>query len=504
MPGFMLGGRRRLTLLAATSLGLGSLAVASPAANAQGLTCASRAAQTYAATGLGSVPVPGFVAGGLQVTPCINYTGYGTGEISLEADHTGNLFVSPAYTPGGVGVLRSTDLGSTFSLLPTTGPGGQARSREQAHSYLDPATGRLFFNTSQINPQTLNLSPGFDSSYTDNAGASWTNTAISVSAYDMLRMAAGKPVTSHLQGYPDIMYAMAPSPISTPVGLSAVLSVTGPLNQIVLRSLNGGQSWTQAGSFPISPSANGCSSSEWILMSTLAVGPDGTVYSVGRRCTQVGLAVSHDEGATWSFRSIPGTSLIPFSTILSPVADPNYVFGNALSIDSQGNLYVVYPDAKDLVRLTVSRDGGNTWSSPVVVSAPGVGRAFDPAIDVRAPGQIGIGYYGAVTQPKYNGYLAVSDNALSAVPTFTSETVNDPAQPLQPSTVDAGYLQLFTGGDLNEWIGVKFAANGELFGAFNEDMCLSGNTSSCVSGWSYSGTGNSRWQAVLGRLKGSG
>jgi hypothetical protein len=461
------------------------------------VTCAPRTASQYLATSLGSVS---WSAPSKSPTPCITFTGYGSSEQNIQVDDEGTLFFEPAFRNGDTGFLRSRDDGASWEFLPTKREDGKPRGRLEPHSYRDPATGRIFLQSSRVDVRHLSAELGFTQSYTDDGGETWKNSKVDLPAIDMLRYTAGKPITSKPVGYPNIMYAMAPTPISTPVGLTTELALTGPTDQQVIRSLDGGDTWTKVGVIPITPKANGCPANEWVLLSGITSDSRGHLYVSGRRCTEIGIAISKDEGVTWSFKAIPKTKVIPFRWILDPVGNPNYVLGEP-KVDSADNVYMPYVDEAGKVRLTISRDHGVTWSNPIVINDPSVTKASFASLDVREPGKIGIGYYGATTGNAANAYMAVSDNALSTVPTFVSQVVNDPAKPLYPSGVTAGYIGLWIGGDLNEWIQVRFTPDGDLVAGLGADMCIE-LTSICRDGWDFQGTADkSRWQGVIGRLK---
>ena len=103
------------------------------------------------------------------------------------------------------------------------------------------------------------------------------------------------------------------------------------------------------------------------------MGPDGTVYIGLRLCTTVGVAVSHDEGGTWKVLTVPGSTLPAFTGLLSPVTTNNLLVSEPLALDSAGDLYVVWNDASGALRLSITKDQGQTWSggtSPIAIAAP--------------------------------------------------------------------------------------------------------------------------------------
>ena len=123
---------------------------------------------------------------------------------------------------------------------------------------------------------------------------------------DWLKIYAGPPVTSVTQGYPNVVYLSAPSPTSTPV-----LSVV-PDHQEFFKSLDGGNTWQALTPVSLKPAdVPGCDPTEWIIAGNGVVGKDGTVYQSFRLCTHLGIAVSADEGQTWTMQEVAGAELPP-------------------------------------------------------------------------------------------------------------------------------------------------------------------------------------------------
>jgi hypothetical protein len=467
-------------------------ATAAHAASPSGQICAtSRMASTYVSTSSKSVATLG-LASPLKITPCASYTGRGTGEISTVIDSKGTVFMAPVYSDQGLGVLRSKDSGATWDEVMPLRADGTSHVRIQPYMNIDPTTDRIFFHTGRSSIATLTLKTGFDLSFSDDGGDSWSNAGIEVGAIDWGKLMPGAPISGpRTSGYPNNLYFSTPTPISTPA------IIVNPKSQAVLKSTDGGQSWNEVGGFSINAKENGCPASEYVLWGDGAVAPDGTVYIGGRRCNQFGVSISQDEGKTWNVINVPGSKLITYKFVTNVPFNPNYIMPTPLTIDSAGNVYAVWPDEKDLLRLSISKDKGKTWTTPVVISDPKVAHVIYPAITVKKPGTIAIAYYGSADGKQFNGYMAESVNALSGMPVFKSQTINDPATPLHPKYFDVGYLWMFLGGDLNEIVQVRYAPNGDLMTAFTQDMCPA---DSCVKEWDFKGHANSKWQAVLGRL----
>ncbi len=434
------------------------------------------------------------------LVPCFSPTGFGGQESTIGLARDGTVFLGPAYGPNGNGLARSSDYGKTWTQIV---PGGHGRV--QPFLYLDPSTDRLFFATSTLKAPDAGTSTGFDLSSSADEGATWTSQIIAPDVRDWIKIYAGPAVSSQPQGYPNVLYASAPSPISTP----GTLIFPPPSYQAVYKSLNGGSSWTEVSKGALTLVAataadageTTCSSSEWIIYGNGLVAKDGTVYLGLRMCTAVGIATSSDEGANWKVITVPGSILPAFSSLISAVTTNNLLVSEPLALDSAGNLYVIWNDSKNVLRLSVTKDKGQTWSggtTPVVVSAPGVTQTIESAVAVRSPGTIAIAYYGSTDGTKYNGYIAESVNGLDAQPVFSSAIVNKESEPLFPNGFDNNYLLTIGFGDLDEMVEVKYAPNGDIWATFVKEMCINTVSTNCT--WDYAAHANSVFQSAAGRL----
>jgi len=469
---------------------------------ATGLVCyPDRPATAYTAQATSSVAASS--GPGTAPYPCLSLTGFGTSESSLGIASDGTLFVAPAYTNDGNGVARSTDNGQTWQALIPTADAGGAHGRVQPFFYLDPSTDRMFFATSHTGG-------GFDLSWSSDKGTTWSYELVSTDAQDWIKIYAGPAATTAPTGYPNVVYTSAPSPISTPSdGLTP-----GPDHQTVYKSLDGGMTWQSVGgtALTLNPSnevtaglatSTVCPSTEWVIFGDGVVGADGTVYIGYRMCTELAIAISKDEGNTWSSVVVPGSVLPTFSSPLSPLSTQNLLASEPIAVDASGNIYAVWNDAQGLVHLSVSMDHGATWTSggasgALVASAPGVTSTVLSAIGVKAPGTISIAYFGSTDGKAYSGYLAESTNALSAQPVFWSTTVDDPSEPFFANGFDNDYAQSLSGGDLDEFVQVKYAPDGDVWVSFLKEMCPGLEKNACT--WSLADHANSVFEGAVGRL----
>jgi hypothetical protein len=351
---------------------------------------------------------------------------------------------------------------------------------------------------------------GFDLSWSSDLGTTWNYELISTDAQDWIKIFSGPAATTAPAGYPDVLYTSAPSPISTPsAGIMAP-----PNHQTVYKSLDGGMTWQSVGgsSLTLNPSdevtaglatSTICPSTEWVIFGDGLVGSDGTVYIGYRMCTELAVAISKDEGTTWTSVVVPGSVLPSFTSPLSPLSTQNLLASEPIAVDSSGNIYAVWNDATGLVHLSVSMDQGSSWSSggadgAVIASAPGVTQTVLSAVGVKAPGIIAIAYFGSTDGKAFGGYVAESTNALAATPIFWSTTVNDPSEPFFANGFDNDYKASLSGGDLDEFVQVKYAPSGDVWVSFLKEMCPGLDKSNCS--WDYAAHANSVFQGAVGRL----
>jgi hypothetical protein len=498
------------------SVGLASVLALLAACGGTKASSAGLSASTLAAQGCQpDKPATAYAAGTTASTavsspgkapyPCFTLTGRGTSESSIGITHDGTVFFAPAYDSTGNGVLRSRDDGATWDLVVPQFDqldGGTGHSRVQPFMYVDPATDRVFFATA--------AGAGFFLTVSADEGDTWSSQRLNTESQDWVKIYAGPPVSSHPDGVPDVVYASSPSPISTP----SLGALPPPDHQAVSKSINGGATWQAAGDLadaltldPTKEVAAGladaatCPSTEWVIFGDGVVATDGTVYLGYRMCTRLAVAISKDEGATWSSVVVPGSTLPAFTSVLSPITTNNLLASEPLAVDAMGNLYAIWNDAKNQLRMSVSTDQGKTWNggaTPPIVSAPEVKATVLSAITVKSPGTVAIAYFGSPGGAAYDGYLAESTNALDALPVFLSAMVNDPSQPLFANGFDNNYANSLTGGDLDEFVQVKYAPNGDIWASFLEEMCAAGNSSNCS--WDYAAHANSMFQGAVGRL----
>jgi len=100
----------------------------------------------------------------------------------------------------------------------------------------------------------------------------------------------------------------------------------------------------------------------------IKVAPDGTVYVPNKNCGgKQAVAVSEDNGLTWSIRAVPGST--PGDT------DPS------VGIATDGTVYFGFINTDGSARVAVTRDRGLTWSTPMNVGhSEGLQNGVFPAV----------------------------------------------------------------------------------------------------------------------------
>jgi hypothetical protein len=363
-----------------------------------------------------------------------------------------------ARTLASTRVMVSTDEGRTWedrSPLIAAGTDRTPPVRPNPTSldpyvYADPVTGRLF----NID---LNLAAGGFLSYTDDAGKTWVSNP----------GCCGLPVDDH--------QTLFSGPPTTLVPLSPLYSriLYFCINQVgassCTHSLDGGLTWSgPVAAYPgAEPPAEGKQCVPDVVADDLgdcvcgglhghghASEKTGTVFLPKGQCGRAEVARSTDNGVTFTETLVDRTVGIDGHEAI-------------VSTDKAGNVYYFFLDRNALPRLSVSRDDGVTWSSPINVTVPGVTAAKFPSIVAGDTGRIAFLYVGTTTphgrhvgdryenqttmypselaNATWNGYVGFSLNADSADPVFATVTAHDPADPLARGAC-SGRCQAVNGG----------------------------------------------------------
>jgi hypothetical protein len=419
------------------------------------------------------LPVVAHHAGGALVpaslsTACVTETGMASSESTIGVTRRGTIVYSPAISENSV--ARSLDGGATWSA--TYPPDEQYTAlwnTDDPYLTVDRRTGRIFWShatgptrTAPILvsdsplpsgiPTAIAAAAGFQVYSSADEGASW-HTADNQTAPtgDWEKVFTGPPARGapQPQGYPDVVYLCANSPTEA----------AGP-GRLCYRSLDGGGSFTPAGYVFPSPQAP-LDSCQALEANNGAVGPDGTVYQPVTCRAGAYLAVSHDEGATYTWRRVPDAPGAP--GIAGVDAD---VGGLQVAVDDGGTVYALW-QTEGALHLTRSTDGAQHFTAPLSVAAPGLRRVALPALAAGAPGAVGVAYYGATDEraTRLTAYLTQSTQGTASDPVLLSAALNDPARPLfQPSGVDGTLTPRA------DYVGAAYDAGGTLWGGLVKQL----------------------------------
>lgn len=383
----------------------------------------------------------------------ISYTEYGSAACTLGVASDNTVFLAPAFTVDGIGVLRSSDFGKSWRA---SVPEGMQNGGRRPYLYFDDVDDRLFLHAGTFGaaPQRL-FRTGFALGVSDDRGETWRIRKVASKARTNAKIFAGPRNSSSGR----VTYLSAPTPFALRV--RPLINVT---RQVIWRSYDGGVKWEVAGGFDIDPkNIPGLPSREYVTFGKGVVGPDGTVYIGGRYGRRFAVAVSHDEGLTWDVRMVPGSALARYHNPLHfLLLGSRYRLPESTAVDDEGNVYVVWPDRDGVLHAAWSFDGTVTWSRPVVVSAPGVRDARLAAITATGSGRVGIAYYGRERGRAFHGFIAQCRDFRTGRPVFVGGKYNEPDAPLFPHGFRGGVKDFALGRSLDDIVRVHFAPNGDL------------------------------------------
>ena len=351
--------------------------------------------------------------------------------------------------------VRSKDGGRTWEQ---TGLNAETAAVDP-YLYLDRSTGRTFSAINLQGCSQLNIS--------DDLGSTWipSQAGCGTLTTDHETISAGRPVTSTTVGYPNIVYYCAIGTGTTnDLGTSTICS----------KSLDGGHAWvvtgtpayldgesSETGFYGIPGHCGGASAH-------LFVGSDGTLYLPRGWCAQPWLAISHDEGLSWTRVQVAKNGMN------GDVTSPDH--GSGVGVDARGNIYYTWVAHDRLPYLAISRDHGHTFGKPMMMGYPGLREAALPSLAVTPSGNVLIGYMGSLNSPgapwtgdysntTFNGFMSETLNPLSADPIFHTAPVSDLNIPLVRGTCGPVRCQA-----VYDFITVTFGPDGTGWGAF-VDTC---------------------------------
>lgn len=382
----------------------------------------------------------------------------------------GDIFYAAAGfdTPGGAlaytDIMRSESGGANWEIVSP-----RVLDQNTMPVSLDPYVwidDRLDGDTARIYTIDLTVACSY-LAFSDDDGASWTSNPLACGrpVNDHQTLFGGPPASSPTVSYPNILYYCYNDVASSQC----------------TKSLDGGVTFHPTGSPAFTGYKPGSEETGFFgaegfcggLHGHGVVGDDGTVLLPREYCGEPYLAISHDEGLTWN--QVRVSKIRSISQPDEGAAHPS------VAVDSAGNIYYSWIGQKDrLLYLSVSKDGGEKWSKPVVASVPALKETNLPQIDVRGNGKIAIAYYGSENskfqecgrecdgadylKTKWNGYITISADALAPNPTFFTGTINTLKDPLVRQGCGPGRCK-----SVFDFIDVEIGPDGIPYAAFVDD-----------------------------------
>ena len=344
----------------------------------------------------------------------------------------------------GTHVMRSSDLGATWTDVgQKAGPATLPPTTLDPMLYVDPVTDRVFVDQLYVGCSFL--------SYSDDEGGSWMHNPA----------ACGLPGDDH--------QTLAAGPTSLPAPLYEGRALYYCANQLAdstcAVSLDGGLTFPITR--PVFAGDHGVDCGG--ISGHVKTAPDGTIYLPAWRCDQAWLAISRDDGNTWTARRMSDTSSGPM--------DPSVAIGR----DGSVNYY--WMDTEGHPWLMVSPDGGATWGAPIDVAFPGLVVANLPAIVAGDGGRIAMTFI-ATTQGKavspgrvdtttpWDLYVTLSTDALSPEPHFITVRLNPAGDPIFRGPCSGGYRC----GAIVDFMDIQIGPDGRIY-VSSVDAC---GTSDCI------------------------
>ncbi|MBW3581711.1 MAG: glycoside hydrolase [Euryarchaeota archaeon] len=428
------------------------------------------------------------------VIPCLLRLGARSFEPTIGIASDGSVFVYPVRHPfpgETARMARSTDEGATWEILtPNTNEIPTHPYSLDPYLYLDPTTDRIFADDLMMAPPTCGMM-----SISDDDGTTWKHGPSGCAITDHVTIFAGVPTVSTTSDYPNVVYRCG----NSGGGLNRYSTMVS-----CQRSLDGGTTWMPPGEpvFTFGPGLTGRLPEASPIASCTggighgATGASGTVFIPRGHCGQPWLAISDDEGATWERVQVSelGSRCTPFE---GPGGDCDH--DAAVAVDAAGNVFFAWITAERWLALTHSTDGGHTWSPAQNITAPGVEEAAFVELAAGTGGRIAVAYLGTADSPRpdfeldayattaWDGYLALSHDALAEVPLFHSARLNPIDDPLIRGDCGPGAC-----GRLGDFIDIRIAPDGAPWAPF-VDACFE----ECRAGGPQDGN-----EGLVGRLWG--
>ena len=283
-------------------------------------------------------------------------------------------------------------------------------------------------------PTALAAAAGFQVYSSGDEGRSWTTTDMQTAPMGDWEKVFVGPSRS---GSGSTVYVCGNSPFE----------VSGP-GRLCYRSHDQGKTFTPAGY--VFPSASTPASCPALAADNGSVGPDGTVYQPVSCSNGAYVAVSTDEGASYSWHAVPG-----------PAGTGYGITGQGFQVaaDVGGTVWASWMSGDQLL-LSRSRDHGVHWTLLGDVAAPGTHGVQLAHLASGAAGVVGLVYCAAGKgQTALTPWITQTSEGAVARPVFVSGPLTDP---LHPTFTNYG----LTGSSRRaDYLGAAFDSRGRLSAA---------------------------------------
>ena len=299
----------------------------------------------------------------------LHRTGVPTFEPTMGITSNGTVFANSVGDLNEPSIIRSTDGGRTWKTV-----FANHRISLDPYMYVDPDTDRVFANDLSPQPNCHLIS------VSDDNGKSWATSPPAGCGWnaDHQTVFAGPPPEggSETSDYPNIVYICS-------IGAGVSVASAG---SVCSKSLDGGTTFLptgeaaflddprQAGDYGVPGLCNGANGHGW-------VGEDGTVFLPRGWCGQPWLAMSTDEGQSWTRAQVSNLGM-PCCGVLNGQRSELFTHEAGVVSDEDGNIYYTWVAADRLPYLVISRDGGETWGKPLMIGPPGLEEALLPGITI--------------------------------------------------------------------------------------------------------------------------
>ena len=459
--------RRLVAAVAATFLSAASVAAAATTPPRHAAHCAQGGRVVVYTLGGHPRPATG-------VTNCRYPTGAQAMEPSFDIERNGTVMFQswgvfgPVGLPPQPAVLRSRP---PYSHWTQASPVGPAQSFDP-NLIIDHLTGRVF----SVNYSGDGLPVCSTVSTSDDEGGSWvTSPAGCTGGFDGQSVAVGPPATTKPLGYPNVVY------YCTGTTLTSSPPTSTP---ICSKSLDGGRTFIPTGGYPYPLFGAQDYFAPWA--GNPVVGPDGSLYLPKRYDGQPTIAISADEGLTWTVRTVAHNGAAGEAT--------------RAAVGTDGTVYYTWTATNHLPYLAYSRTHGRTWSRPIMVAPLGVREGDLPRVAASAQGKVAIAFLGSTNSPgapyyaycnvllstcsdgpyqhaTWNGYLVSIEGVLTHKPVLTAGMVNPPNSPLFVGGCSAdGACKA----DL-DFIDVHFGPDGSPWAIFADDCAVKASQTNAIN-----------------------